>query len=57
MSSFGIHFANLAEEQGIGLVNGSVDTILCSAEAISTSKRAKIKRMCGVEVWDGMGME
>ena len=56
MSSFGIHLANLAEEQGIDLVNGSVDTILCSAEAISTSKRAKIKRMWGAEVWDGFGM-
>ena len=56
MSSYGIHLANLAEETGIDLAGGSVNTILCSAEAVSNSKREKIKRMWGAELWDGFGM-
>ena len=56
MSSYGIHLANLAEDSGIDLAGGSVNTILCSAEAVSGSKREKIKRMWGAELWDGFGM-
>lgn len=56
MSSYGIHLANLADEIGVDLANGSVKTILCSAEAISNSKRAKIKRLWNAEIWDGFGM-
>ena len=56
MSSYGIHLANVAEDQGIKLAGGSVQTIICSAEAISQSKRAKIERMWGANVWDGFGM-
>lgn len=56
MSSYGIHLANLAEDTGIDLAGGSVNTILCSAEAVSNSKREKIKRMWGAELWDGFGM-
>ena len=56
MSSYGIHLANLAEDTGIDLAEGSVNTILCSAEAVSDSKREKIKRMWGAELWDGFGM-
>ena len=56
MSSYGIHLANMAEDQGIDLAGGSVKTILCSAEAVSNSKREKIKRMWGAELWDGFGM-
>lgn len=56
MSSYGIHLANMAEDRGIDLAASSVETILCSAEPLSASKRAKIARMWGAEVWDGFGM-
>jgi phenylacetate-CoA ligase len=56
MSSYGIHLANLATEQGIDLANGSVERILCSAEPLSTAKREKIERMWGAQVFDGFGM-
>jgi len=56
MSSYGIHLANMAEDRGIDLAGSSVETILTSAEPMSDSKRAKICRMWGAEVWDGFGM-
>jgi phenylacetate-CoA ligase len=56
MSSYGIHLANMAEDQGIDLAGSSVETILTSAEPLSIAKRAKISRMWGAEVWDGFGM-
>lgn len=56
MSSYGIHLANMAEDQGIDLASSSVKTILTSAEPMSDAKRAKISRMWGAEVWDGFGM-
>jgi phenylacetate-CoA ligase len=56
MSSYGIHLANMAEDQGIDLAGSSVGTILTSAEPMSVAKRAKISRMWGAEVWDGFGM-
>ncbi len=56
MSSYGIHLANMAEDQGIDLAGSSVNTIMTSAEPMSIAKRAKISRMWGAEVWDGFGM-
>ena len=56
MSSYGIHLANMAEDQGIDLASSSVKTILTSAEPMSDAKRAKKSRMWGAEVWDGFGM-
>ena len=56
MSSYGIHLANMADEMGANLADGSVKTIMCSAEAISSSKREKIKRLWNAEIWDGFGM-
>jgi phenylacetate-CoA ligase len=56
MSSYGLHLANLAEARGIDLAAGSVDTILCSAEALSDAKRAKLARHWGARVFDTFGM-
>jgi len=56
MSSYGIHLANMAEDQDIDLAGSSVETIMTSAEPMSDTKRAKISRMWGAEVWDGFGM-
>ena len=56
MSSYGIHLANMAEDQGIDLAGSSVETIITSAEPMSDTKRNKISRMWGAEVWDGFGM-
>jgi len=56
MSSYGIHLANLAEAQGIDLSKSSVKTIICSAEAISATKREKIERMWGATLYDTFGM-
>jgi phenylacetate-CoA ligase len=56
MSSYGIHLANMAEDQGLDLAGSSVKTIMTSAEPMSDTKRAKISRMWGAEVWDGFGM-
>jgi phenylacetate-CoA ligase len=56
MSSYGLHLANLAEARGIDLASGTVDTILCSAEALSDAKRAKLARHWGARVFDTFGM-
>lgn len=56
MSSYAIHLANIAEQQGIDLAGGSVKMVLCSAEPLSDSKRVKIGRMWGAEVRDNFGM-
>ncbi|MCP3975526.1 MAG: phenylacetate--CoA ligase, partial [bacterium] len=56
MSSYCLHLANLAEAQGIDLVNSSVEKIISSAEPLSDAKRKKIERMWGAEVYDGFGM-
>lgn len=56
MSSYGLHLANLAAAEGIDLVNGSVDRILCTAEPLSMAKRAKLERDWGAEVFDTFGM-
>ncbi len=56
MSSYGLHLANLAAANGIDLAKGSVDRILCTAEPVSASKRAKLEREWGAEVYDCFGM-
>ncbi len=56
MSSYGIHLANLAEAEGIDLVNGSVEKVLCTAEPLSAAKRSKLQRMWGADVFDCFGM-
>ena len=56
MSSYGIHLANLAEAAGIDLAGSSVRTVMCTAEPLSDTKRAKIARMWGANVVDTFGM-
>lgn len=56
MSSYGLHLANLAAAEGIDLVNGSVERILCTAEPLSAAKRAKLERDWGADVFDTFGM-
>ena len=56
MSSYGLHLANLAAAEGIDLKAGSVNRIMCTAEAVSSAKRAKLERDWGAEVYDCFGM-
>lgn len=56
MSSYGLHLANLAEGEGIDLAALPVHTILCTAEAVSAAKRAKMEREWGATVYDCFGM-
>lgn len=56
MSSYGLHLANLADQQGVDLARGSVHTVFCSAEPVSAAKRAKIERDWGARLFDGFGM-
>ena len=56
MSSYGVHLANLAAVQGLDLANGSVNRILCTAEAISSAKKARLERDWGADVFDCFGM-
>jgi phenylacetate-CoA ligase len=56
MSSYGLHLANSAEARGIDLASGSVETVLCSAEALSDAKREKLSRHWGARVRDSFGM-
>lgn len=56
MSSFGLHLANLAEAEGIDLTSLPVHTIMCTAEAVSDAKRAKLEREWGATVYDCFGM-
>ncbi len=56
MSSYGLHLANLAEADGIDLANGSVNTLICSAEQVTEAKRCKIERIWGAELYDSFGM-
>ena len=43
MSSYGLHFANLAEARGLDLAARSVETVLCSAEPLSDAKRESLR--------------
>jgi phenylacetate-CoA ligase len=56
MSSYGLHLANLAEATGFDLAASSVKTVMCSAEPLSTAKRAKLSRSWGARVRDTFGM-
>ena len=56
MSSYGLHLANLADAQGISLAGNSVATVMCSAEPLSETKRAKLERAWGARVRDTFGM-
>ncbi len=56
MSSYALHLANLADQNGIDLARGSVDLVICSAEPLSAAKREKLGRMWGAEVRDSFGM-
>jgi len=56
MSSYALHIANLADQNGIDLTHGSVNLVICSAEPLSAAKREKLRRMWGAEVRDSFGM-
>jgi len=56
MSSYGLHLASLAETRGLDLAAGAVETVLCSAEPLSDSKRDKLARQWGARVRDTFGM-
>jgi len=56
MSSYGLHLANLADNQGIDLAAGTVKLVICSAEPLSAAKRQKLERMWGATVRDSFGM-
>lgn len=56
MSSYALHLANLADQNGVDLRNGSVSLVICSAEPLSPAKREKLGRMWGAKVRDSFGM-
>jgi phenylacetate-CoA ligase len=56
MSSYALHLANLADQNGQDLARGSVENIICSAEPISKAKREKIELMWGARLRDSFGM-
>tara|TARA_B100001123_G_C15229809_1_gene994668 strand:+ start:220 stop:1515 length:1296 start_codon:yes stop_codon:yes gene_type:complete len=56
MPSYGLHLANLADNQGIDLADCSVQKVLVGAEALSSAKREKLERSWGAEVNDLFGM-
>lgn len=56
MPGYGLHLANLAEQQGIDLAASPVSKILTSAEPLSAVKREKLERTWAAEVFDSFGM-
>ncbi|HEY2185502.1 MAG TPA: AMP-binding protein [Xanthobacteraceae bacterium] len=56
MSSYALHLANLADQDGEKLSRGSVELVICSAEPISQAKREKIEMMWGARLRDSFGM-
>jgi phenylacetate-CoA ligase len=56
MSSYALHLANLADQSGVNLCEGSVRLMICSAEPLSAAKREKLRRMWGATVRDSFGM-
>ena len=56
MSSYGLHLANLADSEGLDLAGGSVQTVMCTAEAVSAAKREKMERQWGATLYDSFGM-
>jgi phenylacetate-CoA ligase len=55
MASYGLQLASIAERDGFDLANSTVKTVLCAAEPLSASKRAKLERLWGAEVFDQFG--
>jgi phenylacetate-CoA ligase len=55
MASYGLQLASLAERDDFDLANSTVKTVLCAAEPLSSSKRAKLERLWGAEVFDQFG--
>ncbi len=55
MASYGLQLASLAERDGFDLASSSVRKVLCAAEPLSRSKRTKLERMWGAEVYDQFG--
>lgn len=56
MTSYALHLANLADEQGVDLAKSAVELIICSAEALSLAKRQKLERIWNARVRDCFGM-
>ncbi|MEE2998657.1 MAG: AMP-binding protein [Pseudomonadota bacterium] len=56
MSSFALHLANIADNNGIDLSKSSVRIVICSAETLSDAKREKLGHRWGAEVFDVFGM-
>jgi phenylacetate-CoA ligase len=56
MSSYALHLANLADQNGLDLSAGSVRRVICSAEPISKAKRDKIETLWGARLFDSFGM-
>lgn len=56
MASYGIQLANLARSEGFDLAATPVDKVLCTAEPLSASKRAKLTELFGAQVRDCFGM-
>lgn len=56
MSSYGLHLANIADSQGYDLADSTVRTVMCTAEAVSDAKRAKMEREWGATLFDNFGM-
>lgn len=56
MSSFVLHLASLAQQQGIDLRSLGIKKLVCTAESLSIAKRGKLKRQWGAEVFDVFGM-
>jgi phenylacetate-CoA ligase len=56
MSSYALHLANLADQSGVNLCEGSVRLMICSAEPLSAAKRGKLERTWGATVRDSFGM-
>ncbi len=56
MASYGLQLANLARAEGFDLAGAGIEKILCTAEPLSPSKRAKLAALWGAEVRDCFGM-
>ena len=56
MASYAIQLANLARAEGFDLSGAGIDKIICTAEPLSVSKRARLSGLWGAEVRDSFGM-
>lgn len=56
MASYGIQLANLARSLDFDLAGSTVQRILCSAEPLSDTKRAKLSKLWNAQVRDCYGM-